>query len=713
MNLSEALDAALPEIPQARLTRSRPPRLDPDLVIHEDMLDGEPIIGVLQRGSSNYYRFTPGQWQLAQLFDGVRSYGEIAEVSSEQTGTRIDPEDVRAFSEQMEDGGLWYKTHQEKNLALRDKLLAQRGRRIKSKVNLAHIGFSAWDPDRYLGWLDRKAGAYIYSPWCVLVVVLLFVFETVVLIDNWHLIGPDTALFFDFTQKHFVDFAQFWLLILVIGFIHETAHGLTCKHFGGQVHSMGLMFLYLVPCFFVDVTESWVSATKLQRLATIIAGIWIELTVCGIAMILWLNTDVGGWFHNFNYEVILLTGMAAVALNLNPLLKLDGYYFITEVIEIPELKEKSTAFLSGWFQAKVLRLPVEVPIVPRRRAVLFAIYAFVSGAYSYLLLFFVIRFSYRLGSKWFAEFALLPSGALAFLIFRSRIRSLRRSISHFWELNFKSGVRWRPVYIPVAIAVIAFLILPIWRDREVAFFVIEPTEAHTICAAVPGRVEAVLVQEGEKVHAGQPLLRMSSSMAASMKSAATARAQSARFQTFDAQVQGQSIGGAVAAQGEATRMAGLAKESQSSLELTAPTDGTVLTSNPGLLTDQTVAYGQPLLDFAEGSRTVRIFVPSSALSRIPQNAEVVLAFPGQFSHLRTTLPAPSGDPVPLPGGLIPMQNYKGVKLPTFYCSRISLPEAAGNPMFGQSGEATIFGVRRSLAGRFLAAASNLIKAHVW
>src|SRR5262249_17430532 len=154
-----------------------------------------------------------------------------------------------------------------------------------------------------------------------------------------------------------------------------TAHGLTCKHYGGQVHSMGLMFLYLVPCFFVDVTESWVFGTKMQRIATVIAGIWLELTLCGIAMIFWLNSPAGGLLHTIMYEFILLTGIAAVAINLNPLIKLDGYYLLTEIIEIPDLKERSTAFLSAWFQARVLRLPLDVPVVPRRRAGLFAVYA--------------------------------------------------------------------------------------------------------------------------------------------------------------------------------------------------------------------------------------------------------------------------------------------------------------------------------------------------
>jgi len=713
MNLSEALDAALPEIPRAQLTRSRPPRLDPDLIVHEDVLDGEPIIGILQRDRSNYFRFQPSQWQLAQLFDGNRSYAEIVDAFASQTGLSIDPEEVRSFAEQMDASDFWHKTHQEKNLAMSEKLIAQRGRRGKSKVNLAHISFSAWDPDRYLGWLNRKAGAFIYSPWCALVAVLLFVFETVVVVENWRIIVPDTALFFNFTQKSFSDFAQFWLLMLVIGFLHESSHGLTCKHFGGQVHSMGLMFLYLAPCFFVDVTESWVSATKVQRLATIIAGIWVELMICGMAMIFWLNTPVGGSLHNFMYEIILLTGIAAVIINLNPLIKLDGYYFLTEVIEIPELKERSTAFLSGWFQAKILRLPVEVPIVPRRRAALFVIYAFLSGAYSYILLFFVVRISYRLGSKWFAEFALIPSGVLAFAVYRSRLRSLRRVIAQFWQQNFSAGFHGRPSYILAAILAVALLFLPLWRDREDAFFVIEPTLEHSVCASVPGRVNAVLVEEGQKVRAGQPLLRMSSYLAASMDSAAVAQTRSARFRAFDAQVQGQGIGTAAAEQSQATRMTGLAKEAQSSLELTAPADGTVLTANPAVLIDQDVAYGQPLLDLAGGSRTIRVFIPSSALSRIPKNAAVELAIPGQFTHLGVTLPPPSGEQVTLPPGLIPIEKFQGIKLPVFYSARISLPQTAGNPMFGLSGQAKIFGVRRSLAGRFLAMMTDLVKAHVW
>ncbi len=713
MNLAEALDAALPEIPEQRLSRSRPAQLDPDLITHETILDGEPVIGVLQRGKNNYYRFTPSEWQLAQLFDGQRSYEEVAKIYSNQIGTPVGAKQIREFAEQLDTAGLSYETHQEKNLAMRDKLLAQRGRRMESKINLAHISFSAWDPDRYFDWLDGMAGRFIYSRWCALSALLLFAFESIVVVNNWHSIAPDTALFFNFAQKSFVEFARFWILILIVGFLHETAHGLTCKHYGGQVHSMGLMFLYLAPCFFVDVTESWVSATKVQRLATIIAGIWIELVVCAIAMMFWLQAPAGGWFHSFMYEFILLTGFAAVVINLNPLIKLDGYYLLTELIEIPELKERSTAFLSAWVQAKVLRLPIEVPIVPRRRVALFAIYCIASGIYSYGLLFFVVRFSYNLGTRWFAEWAILPSLALAFALYRSRLRSLHGRMTEYWERNIKPRFRWRSGYAAVVLGVIALLFVPLWRDREDAFFVIEPLDSHTICAAVPGRVDGVFVKQGQKVHAGQALLHMTSYAAAAMGSAALADTKNARFRTFDSQIRGQSIGAAAAQQVAARRMTGLANEAQASLELTSPADGTIVSDNPAMLVDQNVGYGQPLLRIADEARIARVFVPAPALSRISPNSEVALALPGQFSMLRLKLPMPAGEPYTLPAGLMAKEKYQGIKLPVFYNSLIPLPVTGGNPMYGLSGRAMIFGVRRSVAGRIATAVVNLVKAHVW
>ncbi len=715
MNLSEALDAALPEMPRERLARPRLPRLDPNLVVREDTLDGEQVFSIIQREKGTFYRMPPAQWQLALLFDGEHTCEEIAELFSEQTGSTVDPSDVRVFADNMAESDFWYKTPQERNLALNAKLTAQRSRRVqqKAKVNLAHISFSGWDPDRYLGWLDRAAGRFIYSQWCVLAVMLLFLFEVTVFVSQWSNLGPDIALYYNFSHKSLLDLAQFWMLFLVLGFLHETAHGLTCKHYGGEVHSMGLMFLYLLPAFYVDVTEIWTSATKLQRLATIIAGIWIEMTVCGIAMIVWANTFAGQWIHDFTYQVILITGVAVVVVNLNPLIKLDGYYLLTDIIGIPDLKERSTAFLSAWFQNQILRLPVETPVVPRRRAPLFVFYAVASGLYSYTLLFFIIRLSYNVTSQWLGEFALIPASGLAFLMFRSRLRSLRNVTIQFWEQKVR-GWKWSPLHIAAAALLVAVLFLPLWRDRENAYYVIEPSHLHALRAAVPGRVSTVFVHQGERVRAGEELLRMSSFASSSMTGAAAAQTGNARFASFNAELHGQSTGAASADQTSAAHFTAIAHEAQSSLVLVAPANGSVLTINPSQLVDQNVGSGQELLNLADdGPQIARIFVPANALDRIPQAAEVALALPDRFSIVRLPLSRLGGEPVALPPGLVASQDYKGMKLPVFYSTRIELPPLDGNPLFGVAGEAKIFGARRSVAERFLTVAVNLVKAHVW
>jgi biotin carboxyl carrier protein len=361
----------------------------------------------------------------------------------------------------------------------------------------------------------------------------------------------------------------------------------------------------------------------------------------------------------------------------------------------------------------VLKLPVEVPIIPRRRVALFVIYCIASGIYSYVLLFLVVRFSYRLGSRWFADWAILPALALAFVLYRSRLRSLRRVMTESWERNIKSRFRWRPIYALVALGVAALLFVPLWRDREDAFFVIEPLESHTICAALPGRIDEVLVKEGQKVRAGEALIHMTSHAAAAMGSAALAETRNVRFKTFDSQVQRQSIGSAAAQQSAAVQMTRLADEAQSSLELISPADGTIVSENPALLVDQNVRDGQPLLRIDGEARVVRVFIPASALSRIPPNSEVALALPGRFSLLRLNLPQPTGEPSLLPVGLLAAEKYQGIKLPVFYNSRIPWPATGGDARYGLSGKAVIFGVRRSLGGRIATAFANLAKAHIW
>jgi putative peptide zinc metalloprotease protein len=716
MNLSEALDAALPEIPRDRITLARPPRLDPELIVREDTLEGDPIVGVFQRSKGNYFRFAPAQWKLASLFDGVRSYEDIGEEFERKTGAPMPADAVRVFAQNMDESDFWYKSTQERNIAFNEKLQEQRKRQAhrKSNINVAHISFSAWDPDAYFTWLDAKVGRFVYSRWCVLAVVILFAFEGIVMISKWNVIGPDIPLYYNFTRKGVADLARFWLLFLFLGFFHESSHGLTCKHYGGQVHRMGLMLIYLTPAFFVDVTEIWISATKLQRLATIVAGIWVELVFCGLAMIVWTNTQPGQWAHDFSYELILITGLAVIVINFNPLIKLDGYYFFTELIGIPDLKERSTAFLSGWIQRRLLGLQVDLPAVSRRRAPLFALYAFCSGLYSYLLLFAVVRFTYRVAFTWLDAFAILPAGALALTVFSSRIKALRRVLSRVWSERVLNADRPRPAAWFGAFVVLALCFAPIVRIRQTAYYVVEPDHTLVLHAAADGRVLQVAAREGETVATGQDLVHLQSATLDSLRDSVDAQGTTVRLDALEAAMAQRPVGSASAALEHASKLNDLAGAERARLLVHAPESGTILTQDPAALKGQNVAAGQDLLRIAAaGPHLVRLFIPAVSLQELTQHPAVLLLLPGDFRPMRLSLPEIGGDPVKLPPGILPASDYSGVILPTFYSARLTLPPQVADAPLGASGEAVLLGPHRSLAQRAIKVMRNVLRSNVW
>jgi putative peptide zinc metalloprotease protein len=508
---------------------------------------------------------------------------------------------------------------------------------------------------------------------------------------------------------------QFWWMLLFIGFIHESSHGLTCKHYGGEVHSMGLMFLYMTPAFYVDVTESWISASRLQRMATIIAGIWIELMLSSIAVIVWINTQPGEWINDFCYKLILLTGIAVVVINFNPLIKLDGYYFFAEWVRVPDLKERSTSFLIGWIQRHIFRLPVDVPVVSRRRVPLFVLYALASGAYSYLLLWLFVRFSYNVFYHWFAELALVPAAVLAFFIFRSRLRGLQNFVLGFFRTKAGEGAfRLTPLRAVLAAPLLALFFLPIMRERLNAYFVIEPRDTHQVHAGVPGKVLAVYVKEGDAVSSGQVMARLQSLNEASAREEAAEQVASAQAQVFSAELHHSGLGPALVAQQAARGSSAIAREEGAQLAVCAPSAGVVATSDPAALLNRDVTTGETLLTIVDPLQLIaRLYIPVSEMDRIRAGDPVSLQLPSQFSEIHTRLGTIEGSALPLPPGLLAEQKYKGSAVPAFYTTRMPLGKAGGGIRPGMSGQAKIFGRRRSLADRIATIFGNALHTHFW
>jgi multidrug resistance efflux pump len=256
--------------------------------------------------------------------------------------------------------------------------------------------------------------------------------------------------------------------------------------------------------------------------------------------------------------------------------------------------------------------------------------------------------------------------------------------------------------------------VPIVRDREDGYFVIEPKETHEVHAGVSGKVLAVYVKEGDAVRPGQVMARLQSLTEASASEEAAALVATSQARVFTAELQHSGLGGALAAQHAAQRSSATAREERAELAVTAPVAGIIATNNPESLLNRDVTTGKTLLTIVDPSQLVaRLYVPVSTMERIRVGDPVSLQLLSQFREIHGRLGTMEGSAMPLPPGVLTDQEYKGIALPVFYTTRMPLPEMASTIGIGMSGQVKIFGRRRSLAARLVTWFGNVLHTHFW
>lgn len=717
MNITEALNVALPEIP-ARTVAQRYPRLDPGVTFKEHIEEGQRLIRVYVPSEQSMYKFPLANWALIQLFDGKRSYEEVAALYLEQTGVEYPVEEIREYASELEAGNFWYRTPQEKNILQLQKGGEERQKRVKAKSRYGDISlilFPAFNPDKFLTWLYART-RYFYTPWFTALTLLVFAFMVWVTVTHWGEIGRDTFEFYNFSHKTWGDVVLFYALAVVILACHEFGHAHACKHYGGRVPAMGFALIYLTPAFYTDTTEGLVQATRYQRLVISVAGVWAELMICAIATPIWWGTPPDTALHVAAYDVMLITGISSVLLNWNPLMKLDGYHMLCEIIGIADLKEGSTAYVSSWVKRHIWRLPVEVPYVPKRRRLGFVVYALLSGAYSYSVLYIIARFVGNVFRNFNPEWSFIPELLTAGLIFRSRIRTLGNFMK-FVYLDKKDRVRaWftaRRTLATAAVVLVA-LLLPLWCESVSGKFLLESAHSAVIRAVTPGIVTAVYATEGEAVDPGTPLVQLRNVPLQSKLALSKANYQMATERANSAVVHFDNVGGMLRqrdiSQAQNTGLSAQAAK----LNLASPLQGTVLT--PGM-EDRVGSYVTEGTELAEVGdlRTMRarIYISEYEMSKFKIGSDARLEIEGamrKWSARATLVSATSSE---IDEGLADREQYKGLNPPHFYVVDLQVENADGRLKPGMAGLARLYGRRVSAAEYLWMQVSEFFGRKVW
>ncbi|MFZ0285863.1 MAG: HlyD family efflux transporter periplasmic adaptor subunit [Terriglobales bacterium] len=716
MNILEALDVALPELP-TKSARKSYPKLDPQVISKEHIEHGVPTVLAKMPGSNSFVRLTPEQWKLLELFDGERTYQDVAGLTEEATGVAFTEDDVKEFASFLQDQtDLFYRTPLEKNITLKQKVGADRHKRNRFAVaDITDITLHRWPrADDYLTKLQPYV-QFVYTTWFTVLTLLCFGVMVWMWADKAGEIWDDSFRFYNFTQKGFWDLVEFWFLFGAMAFFHESGHGMTCKQFGGKVEKMEFLLMFFAPTFVCDVTQIWIIGDRKARLATIISGIWIDLIICFLATTIWWATVPGMWIHDFAYKVIMVSGIGVTLLNLNPLIKLDGYYMFSEVVGEADLKERTTVYVSEWVKKNLFALPVEVEYIPRRRRFLYILYALLSGIYSYLLILFVVIFIYNVLRSYTPEYAWIPGLLVAYLMFKSRIRKLVRFMKDVY-LDKKDRLRaWFTPTRTIAVSAVALLLLlaPVWPDFVEGRFVIEPAQQAVIRAEVPGVVTQVLAAEGQSVTPGAVLLRLQNLELESAAAQAEAGLREASARAADAGLHYSDFGRAERVRQEMSQRYRTLADQVGHLQVASPIAGVVVTPQLNDLLGSYVEAGAQMVDVANlSTMQARIYIPQYGVRDVRIGTRVRLQLHSQFLPISGTLASIAPLSSPIDPGLVEKAELSGIVPPAFYVGSVRLKNN-GSLREGMTGAAKLFVRHRSAAEMTWRFARDLVRRRFW
>jgi len=488
-----------------------------DLHTSRNTYDGRTYWVVKDPVGLNYFRFHEEEYAILQMLDGGTSLQTIRETFQAQFAPqRITLQDLQQFIGMLHRSGLVISQSVGQGRQLRRRGDQKKKKELLGKVaNIFALRFRGIDPERILNRLLPWFG-WIFTPGALIGFVCFGLAALTLVLVQWNKFQAKLPTFEQFFA------ADNWIFLGVtmalVKVLHEFGHGLSCKKFGGECHEMGLMFLVFTPCLYCNVSDSWMLKNKWQRVFIGAAGMYVELILASIATFLWWFSTPG-MFNFLCLSVMFICSVSTVVFNGNPLLRFDGYYILMDILEIPNLRQKSTEVLKRWFQSTCLGLELQDnPFLPRRNLFWFGLFTITASIYRWVVVFGII---------WFLNQVLKPYGlevigqmfaiaGLAGMVIQPMIASYKflKTPGRASKMKRKN-ILWSLAVAGSILAAICFVPLP-YSVR--CPFEIQPQDAIQVRAMVPGYLVAWNKMPGDLVAAGEPIVKLDSIDLAALES---------------------------------------------------------------------------------------------------------------------------------------------------------------------------------------------------
>ncbi len=480
------------------------PRLRPHVQITRQHYRGRRWHVAHDPSSNQFYRLNPIAHEMVSLLDGRRTVEEVWKHVLGRHGDAAPTQgEVLQLLSQLYNANLLSA-----DTTPETEQLLRRGReRLKKKAAQQAIGIMyfrvrLFNPDAIFGWIEPLLRPLLNRVGFVLWMIWVGIGFAAVLPHMDTLIsGVDSVI----APSNWA-----WLIVVFIitKAIHETGHGVICKRFGGQVPEFGMMLLVLFPAPFVDASACWAFPSKWQRMAVGAGGMIFELAIASAAAMAWVATQNASHtlIHQLAYNAMFIASVSTVVFNANPLMRFDGYYILSDLLEIPNLMSRSMNMIKYLFQKYMYRVrQATPPSQSRAEQTVLIIYGLAALAYRVFL--FITITLYVMGKLFAIGLILAIWTAAAWFIMPVG------KFVHWLATNSQlSEFRPRAVatsIVAIGVGVLAIGALPMPDNRR-GSGVIESDQRTGVHFAVDGFVERVSVRAGDLVQAGDVLIECTS-----------------------------------------------------------------------------------------------------------------------------------------------------------------------------------------------------------
>lgn len=460
-------------------------------------------------------------------------------------------------------------------------------------------------------WLNRWQGvaAWFFTRQFAVLTVVALLLGLGQVIRHWEVFVASLVDTFNWEGL-----AAYGFTLAAVKLLHELGHAFTAKRFGCRIPSMGVAFLVLWPMAYTDTNETWCLTSRWQRLLVASAGIMTELVVAAWATLAWAFLPDGA-LRSAAFVLATTSWVASLAINASPFMRFDGYFILSDALEMPNLHGRSFALARWHLREKLFALGDEKPeyFAPRKEAGLI-LFAWTVWLYRLIVFAGIAILVYHFFIKLVGIFLFLVE--VVWFIALPVWHELRVWMGRWPQIRDSRRARRSGALIS---AVLLLAVIP-WPSRIQASGLLHPAETWPVFAPSGAQISNAQLTEGLHVAASEVLVVLSAPELESRLLAAQARVDRSRWQAatagFDAESRTRMQSSLEERETAAAELASLQQEA-ARYRPRAPYSGVVRDVDPDLADGQWVARNEKLAILVGAGRPwVETYLDEEGVKRI-------------------------------------------------------------------------------------------------